>query len=110
MGTPQDKALRLSCVGDRLRLRLHFAVSWNLPLSTAMLITRFLGGLSYAFGRCRIIKTRTPESIAEAVRFIHPDFTRLLGLRSAGPAVSSHAREGVDSCRNMFERRRCDTI
>ena len=65
MGTPQDKALRLSCVGDRLRLRLQFAVSWNLPLSTAMLITRFLGGLSYALAVVGISKTRSPQRITE---------------------------------------------
>src|SRR5216684_3007461 len=48
--------LTLSVVADRLPSRFRFAVSWNLPCSTAMLITRIDGMVSYALCRCQIIK------------------------------------------------------
>ncbi len=37
----------------------------NLPCSTAMLISRLDGMVSYAFGRCLIVKDQNAESIAE---------------------------------------------
>src|SRR5881227_3574999 len=49
-----------------LMSRSLFAVSWNLPCSTAMLITRIDGMVSYAFGRCRLSKTRAPTAYQNA--------------------------------------------
>src|SRR6266481_1141877 len=46
--------------------RFLFAVSWNLPCSTAMLISRLDGMVSYAFGRCRIVKDKNDRSITDA--------------------------------------------
>jgi len=55
-----------------MRLHLRFAVSWNLPCSTAMLITLFCGRLSYALAVVGLSKTRSPQSITEAATFVHP--------------------------------------
>jgi hypothetical protein len=67
-----------------------------------MLITRFLGGLSYAFGRCKLSNTRTPESIAEAVCFIHPIATlRLAAFRAERLCLSAN--------RSLFVRLRLRT-
>src|SRR5947207_8822332 len=64
--------LTLSVVADRLASRICFAVSWNLPCSTAMLITRIDGMVSYAFGRCRLSKTRAPTAYQTAPALIIP--------------------------------------
>ena len=53
MGTKRDHPhLRLSVVADRLLPRIRFAVSREPSISTtAMLITRIDGMVSYAFGQ-----------------------------------------------------------
>ncbi len=51
-------------------LRFRFAVSWNLPYLTAMLITRIDGMVSYAFGRCKLSKTRAPRAYQNAPALI----------------------------------------
>src|SRR5207237_7537342 len=56
----------------RLASRIRFAVSWNLPCSTAMLITRKDGMVSYAFGRCSFSKTEAPHRSFCAWTLIRP--------------------------------------
>src|SRR5437867_9883299 len=56
--------LRVSVVADRLLPPFRFAVSWNLPCSTAMLITRRDGMVSYALAVVGFQRLE-PLSIAE---------------------------------------------